>query len=231
MFKYKNGSVLAIILAILQLGCSNNSSCNGGKNWCETSSVHPPESIRDLLHYSNTFIVGAFGQNQKTDSLELGWASTTGASCVDCYDSARVAEASNQVFAATELIGDLGEVVSLCRSCYDFTHTETVCDGGPPPSRDADISEYCREVEVSGNTCKLPEWHYQIPDSESGSFAVFLWKDPRPGYSISTMKMRFEVVDDAIDLSLLDGGQKVPLDEIEQYLMKDVVEGSLRFLP
>jgi len=229
---YKKLSMLGVIVLVLfQWGCRSSSSCDDGKNWCKTSTLRPPENITDLLHYTNAFVLGTFGEIQQTDSGELGWASTSNPRCVDCYDSTRVSETTSQVFAASELRGDLGQVVALCRSCYDVTHTETVCDGGPPPSRDADISDYCHEVEVSGNTCKLPEWHYQIPPSGAGSYAVFLWKDPRPGYSISAMSMRFEVVDDAVDLSILEGGQKVTLDEMERYLMKDVVEGNPRFLP
>jgi hypothetical protein len=223
--------VALTVLVLSQCVCNGSSSCDSGKKWCKTSTVSPPERITDLLHYTNTFVIGTFGETHQTDSGELGWASTSNSNCVDCYDSTSISDTTYQVFAASGLRGDLGQVVALCRSCYDFTHTETVCDGGPPPSRDADISDYCHEVEVSGNTCRLPEWHYHIPRSGSGSFAVFLWKDPRPGYSISTMSMRFEVVDDTVDLSILEGGQKVALDEIEQYLLKDVVDGNPRFFP
>lgn len=217
---------LLVVSALAVGGCKNNS----GKEFCEleATKVAPPDSISELLHYTNVFLVGGYSTPRETNSEELGWnASSTG--CVDCYKRSTVQAISNTVFAIDSLEGPIGDVVTLCDVCQEYTEKQLECDGGEPP-RDGSNND-CQEVDVTKNTCSLPEWHYSLPDDTANEWAMFLWKDPREGYEVASMAFRLEVIDGSVDLSILEGGNKIPLSEIEQYLIENVEQDNPRFLP
>ncbi len=212
---------IAMILGVLS-GCSRGSDSQSS---CDSmlSLLAPSTTLPRLLQVTNVFLVGKFANVESTDSRKTGLMPEE-KSCLLPAKEAAITEPKDVIFAIPELDGPIGKVAALAPGtrCREVEHRETVCDGKAGDGGASDAG--CREVVVTSNTCKLPEWHYVIGD-RGEQYAMFLFKDPENKERHLVLEMAFEVEDGFVDLGILEEGERTSLEDMRAYLTKNTKPG------
>ncbi len=186
-----------------------------------------PASVEDLLKRSDTFVVARFVNVEETDSLTAG-LTTEAFECIYPANIAELSKSRSEIFAVPEIEGAISRVAALADPCHAKTVKNTVCDVQVVDAGE-DIDGGCEEIEIEISPCKLPEWHYLIPKNDDTEYGIFLATDSRYPEKTRPVVMILEISGDVLDMSVLESGEKIALDELAAFLHKNAVPGVAKF--
>lgn len=206
--------IIGIVFSAVVSSCNDESGKQN--NNCDNvnfSELGQPASVDMLLKLSDTFVAASFNGVDETDLTS---------EATKCTFPARIANLQNkrnEIFAVSELDGAMDKVISLEDPCGERTVEEYVCDIQESDAG-VKIDGGCELREIDVSRCKLPRWHYLIP-KDGGEYGIFLASDPLQLDKPRLLAMILELSGDVLDMSVLEGGEKIALSDLEELLRRN----------
>ncbi|GEM_PF-4911165 len=198
---------------------------------CKLSFAGQYEALDEMLAVASVFVVGSV-ENQRTgDAVDLGMFSEDHRGCGLLADVADIASGYRVVFAVSELAGPVRTVVDLPITRCGIRQVERVVCGDAGSEEVEYVDAGCwKEIDRFDN-CIAPEWTYHLPAAgEGGRWGMFFARHRLAPSAYPDLVMRFPVEGDELVILGLEGGRRVPLAEVEAWLLEgvDAARGTFR---